>query len=783
MGVVMALMLFVRAVVSTPPGINERGLVELVTRPRGAALAQAGSAIVDTWSYPDYLDVRSAATGLTVTGWTTGEALLRLDNQPALPTPSMYVSSNYFANLGVSLLRGPGFTAADDAAMAPAEAVIGARAWRVRFGRDPDIVGRSIVINGTSHVIVGVAPDRFRGHIAGLNDSTFGLWLPLSRHPQLAGDDGARRQRDQALVRIVARLAPGTTVEQVDQVMQSVVAAVEARNPAAPRERTGGAEPYFASGARRRSVVIRAELAILGMCGVVLLVVGLNVSGMLVVRGAMRERELAIRLAMGASRWRLVRHHLSEALVMATLGGTAASALLFGTPVVVARWMNLYGPELDLFRPDAWIVFQSVALCFVTSLVLGLLPAVRFSRPGMFAALRNAVGGGPRVSRVQRLTAALQAGLAVPFLVTGLVRVDRARVTTTADTGFNPRGLYVAELNTPAPGATDEERQRAVRAVQDELAQSPGIASVSVGDGVPLDFRYRNTRVARAGDSQFVQAHTTRIGPGYLDTVGIRLLAGRTLGVADTEAGEPVVLLSEPLARQLFPSGQPLGERVSFALGSDERRTYTVVGITADVVSTQMGNPRPQLFVSLAQHPSPTMLIVARGTPSDLAAPRALERALKAAEPALALRQLLTGEQLIDRSYEDILTEGAASGVAATVALALAALGIYGVIAFMVATRTRDIGVRMALGASRRRVLTEVLSHALTLVVPGIGVGLVAAAFLERLVDPTWYDLGIVEPLIYTLAAGLAFGVAALAGTPSACRAARIQPMEAMRSQ
>jgi predicted permease len=798
MGVVIAIMLMTRMLIGTPPGVNDDGLVELVIRPTGQLRAQAGTSMIDTWSYPDYLDVRDAASGMVITGWSRGEAVVQLPNQSrATSVSAMYVSSNYFSTVGVTLPRGRGFTAAADPSLAPPEAVIGHQAWRARFGSDPDIIGRAITINQTEYVVVGVAPEGFRGHISGLDNSYFQLWLLLSRHPRLTAAENVRLSRDAAWVRVVARLSAGTTVSQADAIVQSVMSAFAGRYPASHQDKTGGAEPYFPPGARLRSQVSFGRMILFGLSGMVLLVVGLNISGMMLVRSAMRERELAIRLAIGASRWRLMRYHLSEALVMAVFGGSLASALLFGVPVVVAWWLDFFGPELDLFKPDAWLALQCIALCFVTSLVLGLLPALRFSRPAILSALKNdSAGSGRRVGRLQRLTAAVQAGLAVPFLVIGGIRVDQARVTAMADLGFKPQGLYAARLNLSAIGKTEDDRRLFVRTVQENLAQAPAIVSVSVADGVPLDFIYRDTRVARERESTFVPAHTTRIGAGYLETLGIRLLAGRTIDANDRAGAERVVVLSEPLARGLLPASNPIGERVSFALAENERQTYTVVGVTADLVSTQMGNPRPQLFVSLAQHPASTVLAIARGRPSDPSVRRAFENALEqdsgqrlrqgSDQPSggdVMRRDLVTGEELVDNSYSDLLTQGGVGGIAAGIALVLAALGVYGVIAFMVATRTREIGVRVALGASRARVLREVLGDALKLVVPGIGVGLLVAVFFVRVADPSWYSLGGVEPLVYSAAAAIAFAVAALAGVPSARRAAKVQPIVAIRAE
>ena len=235
MGVVIAIMLLMRFVLGIPPGVKDDGLVELVIRPSGALLAQAGTSMIDTWSYPDYLDVRDAASGMVTTGWSRGEALVRLPGQSvAIQVPTMYVSSNYFSTVGVALSRGRGFSAVDDASLADAEAVIGYRVWQVRFGSDPDIIGRAITVNQTEYVIVGVAPERFRGHISGLDDSTFALWLPLSRHPRLTATAEGPRAATVASplwYASIARLSPGTTVAQADAVVQSAMAALAARYP------------------------------------------------------------------------------------------------------------------------------------------------------------------------------------------------------------------------------------------------------------------------------------------------------------------------------------------------------------------------------------------------------------------------------------------------------------------------------------------------------------------------------------------------------------------------
>lgn len=784
MSVIIAVLLLARFAVDTPPRVDDNRLVELVIRPSGVMRAEAGTSIVDTWSFPDYLDLRDAGV-LPVSGWSRGDGLVRPPDQAAArPMPAMYVSSNYFATLGVALARGRGFTAADDASRAPLEAVISHRMWQLVFASDPEVIGRPLSVNRSDYVVVGVAPEKFRGHAGGLGSNDYSLWLPLSHHPRLSGAGSVRASRDARWVRAIGRLPEGMPLAQAEARVHAVMAALAARYPATNEHKAGGVEPYFAPGAAKRSQFAVARAMMFGLSGLVLLVVGLNISGMMLVRSAMRERELAIRMAIGASRWRLMRYHLSEALVLAVAGGSLASALLFGVPAAVAWWWNLSGPQFELFTPDVRVVLQCIALCFATSLVLGALPALRFSRPALLSTLRSEGSGrSRRVGRMQRLTAAVQAGIAVPFLVIGGIKLDQAREAATADLGFTARGLYAIQLNLTAIADREEDRASFVRTAREHLARAAGVTSVSVADGVPLDASDRSMRIAREGEATFTTVQSTRVDADYLRTLGIRLLAGRAVDASDQRGAERVVMLSEPLARQLFPAGDALGRRLVSAATGAEPRTYTVVGVTSDVVSMEMSMPRLQLFLPLAQHQPSSVMMIARSAESTAPMRRAYEEALRAVDPEYVLADVITGEGLIDASHMDLLTHSAVGGGLSVVALMLAALGVYGVIAFMVATRTREIGVRLALGASRARVLREVLGNALTLVVPGIALGLVAAVFWVRVADPSWYPLGGVEPAVYSAAATIAFLVAVIAGLPSARRAAAVQPTIAMRSE
>jgi len=784
MGTVIVISVFMRAVFGTPAGVNAEGLVELVITPHGPLRAQAGDRVIDTWSYPDFVDVRDADTGMAITGWSIGESVLRLpDRGGATREPTMYVSSNYFTTVGVTLARGRGFDAAHDESIAQPVVIVGYRLWQNRLGSDPDIIGRTITLNGVAHVVIGIAPNRYLGHLSPENGPDIQLWVPLQLHPRLEAADNVRFNRDVDWVHILGRLSPGTSRVQADAAVSSIMSGLAERYPTSNQFKAGSVEVYSGMGARNQSDVLAAQAMFVGVSGMVLLVVCLNISGMMLVRSATRERELAIRLAVGASRARLMQYLLSEAVVLSVLGGSLGAGLIFGVPAAVTWWFDVWHPDLDFFLPDVWIAAICVGLCLVTSVAFGLLPAIRFSRPSLVSTLKDDTrGGGRRVGRFHRLTVAVQAGIAVPFLVIGSVGLDQARVTALADVGFRPEKLFAAPLNLAAAGRANRDAGFILRIFQENLKQTAGVVSVTVADGLPLDFERRITRVSRVGETALVPAHTTRVGEGYLETMGIRLLRGRGVTADDRAGAELVAVISQPLATQLFSNREPLGERITFVLQGTAKQVFTIVGVTADVVTSQMGTPRPQMFVALAQHPTSDVIVIARGSSDDASMTSAFQNAVTDFDPDFVLASLVTGDRLVRRSRVDLLMGSSLAGVAAGVALMLAALGVYGVVGFMVATRTREIGVRVALGASRRRVLGEVLVDALKLVVPGVAGGLVLAILWVRVSDPSWYPLGGVEPLVYTFAAATVLFVALLAGIPSARRAAAVQPIDAIRA-
>ncbi|MGB7217420.1 MAG: FtsX-like permease family protein [Vicinamibacterales bacterium] len=539
----------------------------------------------------------------------------------------------------------------------------------------------------------------------------------------------------------------------------------------------------------------------------VLLVVCLNISGMMQVRGAMRERELSIRQALGASRARLAQYLLSEAIVLACAGGVLASLVLFNAPPFLS-WLtgNVIPAQLqEALQVNLRMITIVFGICLLTSLAFGWLPALRFSRPVIISSLKDDAGsGGIRAGRVHRVTAALQVAIAVPLLVMSGQSLDRVRATATAPLGFNAERLYAAPLK--LDGLTTDNAAFQIRRLSDTLAQAGGVEAVTVADGLPLDFRGRSERVSLQVDANVaprpVSVQVTRVGNEYLGTMGIQLLRGRGFTVDDRVGAELVTVVSKPLADRLDPNAEVIGKRLTFGSNEATQQTLTIVGVTADFPTSQMSTWREQLLLPLAQHPSvrrdsvaalsddespaPSVLLIARSAageqPKKLIT--ALENVARELDPDFQSSAIVTGTRLRQNSINDFLTQSAVAAGAGGVILILSALGIYGVVGLMVATRTREIAVRAALGASHGRLLGMIIFDVVKLVLPGVGVGVVLTVALNRLNSENMgLALSTLEPLAYLVGAAIAILVAVLASLPPARRAASVQPMVAMRSE
>jgi predicted permease len=794
MGAIVALATFGRAITAPARGIDTDGLAELLVLPQGPLRLKAGVWATEQWSYPDFQTLRDADTGMALTGWVreSSEVGMKVPDEAELRrVMTLYVSANYFSTFGVTLAKGPGFDPAmDDAPTGEPRVVLSHDFWRVQTSSDPEIVGKSLLFNGVLHTVVGVAPEDFHGHSHFFQAPGSLVFMPFERHPRLKANPLLRDDRTTDWVHIHGRLEPGVDFARANALVTSIVAGLSQRYPSTNEFKASTVEPYASLGAAGRPESRRVLSVMLGLAGAVLLVVCLNISGMMLVRGTIRERELSIRSALGAARQRLVQYLFFEALVLAVVAAVVSGFVLFGIPAIAAWYLGAPVPEeIDL---DAVNVVIASGLCLLVSLLFGLLPALRFSRPNLISAMKDdAGGGGTQTIRVHRVAAMVQIGIAVPFLVISGVMLDRVR---TADLGFPTDGFAAAKL--PPPAGEERAANFSIRRVRDNLQQAAGVRSVAVAEGMPVDFDYREFRVGPTGGDTFATAHVTHVGENFLETVGAPLRRGRTITADDRSTGAAVAVISQPLADALFPGKEPIGKRVTVTLQDGEEREATVIGVSADFASSQLTTTRLQILLPMPEAFTSTVYLIARGAADD-------EPQLKAALvtalrdlgveplPGVAFSGIVIGQDLLDKSIGDLISESMAVGFAGGLVLVLAALGIIGVVGFMVATRTREIAVRMALGSTRMRVFSLMLADIVKLVIPGVAAGLVIAAVLVRSMESVLGTplklgpdpLGIMEPVIYAGASILAVAAALLAGVPAARRATAVQPMIAMRTE
>jgi len=703
------------------------------------------------------MDLRNSDTGISLIGWAAAPSDITFPGGRKTTMWPMYVSADYFKTIGVPLARGTGLEEQTGPAV-----ILGYRLWQNDLGSDPDIIGKTLRLNDDPYVVVGIAPEPFQGHLGFQGKQ---LFVPLERYPLLITDSNARFDRGKEWVHLSGRLSQGVSVSQASAAVAGITSQLAKEYPATNELKAGIVEAYDPLGVNDRSQFLALQAVALTLTGAVLLVVCLNISGMMQVRSAMRERELSIRQAIGASRLRLARYLLAEAVLLAAVGGTLASLVLFNAPAVLSR---LFGQPLPVELQDALNVDLSMAaicigLCLLTSLVFGFLPAIRFSRPVIISALKDDAGaGGFRVGRVHRFTAALQVAIAVPLLVMSGISLDRVRSTATADLGFESELLYAAPLD--FAGNIDFR----IRNLRDSLAKASRVASVTVADGLPLDGRGRLTTVSLETEVNvaptLIRVHVVRVGDGYLNTMGIPLLSGRDFSDDDSAGSEKVTIVSKALADRLFPNAasEAMGKRLTFrapvgdggetAGGADEMppQPVTIIGVTDDFPTSHMSAERAQLLLPLAQQSNlhrnsvttdesgnrlPNLLLIARSAAGEQPAriTVALENVVRELDPEYRRDRIVTGVSLRKNSMDDFLKQSAIAGVTGGVILMLSALGIYGVVGLMVASRRREIAVRVALGASRPRVLGMILFDVVKLTAPGVAVGLILTAALIRL--------------------------------------------------
>lgn len=773
------------------PGVDGADrIVEVLTTRRGAESV--------LWSYPDLQDVREAGTPIeALAGAKEREGNLTTEDGTQGVRVS-YVTANYFEVMGVVPSRGRPFLPSEDRVPGGHPvAMVSHAMWQTRLGGRDDIVGLTITLNRAPYTVVGVAPEEFKGQ---RTFSSTDLWVPITQHPLMTGANSLARDRSALWLEVFGRLRAGATVDEANAALQTVFSRLANEYPESNEERGARAAAFGPAPAHARAENMIFTGLLLGLAGLVLLIICGNVAGMVLARSATREREIAVRMALGSGRGRLVRHLMGEALLLALVGGSLGMLLAFWVTGTVSPAYFSDTPNLNL-EPNLTILAFSLLLTLGTTLVVGLFPALRFSKPDMISSLKDDTGGGGRrVGRIHRVATSAQAGVALSLVVTCSLFVRALGVMEQRDLGFEPQNLMLTRIDLSQQGySTAEAGEDVLNRTRESVATVPGVTSVSVADGIPLDLVGNFTSVTRADRSYEVgggvTVEFTLVDDGFFETIGTPILRGRGIERTDEASSEPVVVITQALADLLWPGEEAIGRQLRFSnrfhriftphqgIEVDSMRAYTVVGVVGNVASSRATEERPQVYISLRQNYRPRVMIVARAMASSAALTRSIQSAILTVDPTLPFPVISSSESLVERSTEAQRRTAEMAAGLGLLALLLSAIGVYGVVAFAVARRTREIGLRMAIGATRAQVLGAVLRDAVRLAVPGLAVGALLAVGLAAAAGNILLGVSPADPISLASAAGLLLLVILLASLVPARRASGIDPMVALRSE
>ena len=746
-----------------------------------------------TSAYQDYLDLRAGNDVFTdMAAHVPMSAAVRVDETGRFVMGEA-VTGNYFEFLGVQPALGRMLVPDDDRPGAARVAVISDGLWDRAFGRDPGVVGRSFRIRSQPYLVAGVAPPGFAGMLP-----LFGpdLWIPMTWIDDVARmtfgprDETGSERGGNGRTYIKGRLRDGVTLAGADASLDVIMAGLAAADPDAGEDRrvtlTRTKNAGLPPGTAGPATVIGA--AGLMLVGVVLLVACANVMGMLLARATARRREIGVRLAVGASRGRLVRQLLAESLVLSCLGAGAGLALAWGLLRTLAPAELSLGPFAFTFEfvLDARAFLFTSALAAGAGVAAGLVPALRATRPNLVRDLNGAVAvaraGGQRWVLRDALVA-LQLAVTVPLLVlAGLLA--RSLVVVGVSPGFDPDRVAVVGADLGEIGYEADRADGFLRTAIERVESMPGVEAASLASTVPLDAMNNPESVLVSGlhgpGDRGAPLDSVAVSADYFATLGVPLLQGRTFTAADTRESPRVAIVSEAMARRFWPAETPIGQR--FRLGTWDGPDYEVVGVSADYqVRTESEEPASYLHLAAAQHPRPLMLLLARTDGDAAALSAAIRRELRRMEPEVfffhqgnTLRETASAAMLPARVAA---TVASASGI---VALVLGAIGLYGVVAYLVLRRTREFAVRAALGAGSGTLLRLVLATGARVAVLGAGAGAVLTFAVTGLASQAAPGISVADPVVWAGVLLLIVGVIAAAHVGPARRILRLDLARAL---
>src|SRR5579884_479055 len=754
-----------------------------------------GTGPVSTANYLDWRDQSHSFEGMGGADYWGANLSINdpADSNPAEHILGLKVTQNLLPLLGVQPLLGRLFLPGEDLVGSEHEAILSYRLWQRRFNGDRNVLGKTITLNGDGYTVIGVMPSTFQ--FAPFWATHTEMWVP-DAFGNTIHDRGGNH------LRIFARLKPGVTVKQAQADMATITARLEKQYPGSNRGVTVRSLKENVVGDIKTPL-----LMLLGAVAFVLLIACANVGHMLLARTSDRQKEIAVRIALGSSRARVIAQFLTESLLLAAMGATAGLLLAFWGVNALVAISPTYIPRVDTVGIDGWVLLFLLAVTVVTAVVFGLAPAIHATRENLSGALKEGGRGDSdslRRNRLRSFLVASEFALAFVLLIGAGLMIRSFFALQAVDPGFHPHN--VLSMVVSVAGTKEEPAaRRAVfyRELLQRVRSVPGVISAGAINHLPLagDLWDRNFLIEgrpkpRPGESP--DAVYRLIMPGYFETMRLPLLRGRMFTDRDDEHAPRVVIINERAAREYWPGENPLGKRI--AIDSDRSgkpEWLTIVGIAANAKQEDWAVPAsPEVYLAALQNPAflgetsgsigphmtyITLVVRGSGNPADLAT--ALKQTVWSFDKKLPISDVLTMDRVVADATARPRFEMFLFGIFAAIALALAVVGIYGVMSYSVSRRTREIGIRISLGAGRAEVMRMIIGQGMKQAMAGAGAGIVSALLLSQLMVKMLYGVRPSDPVTFGSVIA-ALGVAALvASCVPAHRATRIEPANALRNE
>jgi putative ABC transport system permease protein len=734
-------------------------------------------------SYPDFIDWRNQNQSFEdIAAFDTPSFSLTGIDEPER-IPGEIVSASYFPLLGIQPKIGRIFLAEEDSTPdANPVAVVSYKLWQRRFGSDPGLVGKTVKINERDFTVIGIMPDGFEGVSGGRE-----IWIPMMMISTFSSPPGNINKRGSRWHSVIARLKPGVTIKQAQADMDAIASHLEQEYQGTNKDRgvqlVGAHEA--AVGNMRLTLMV-----LLGAVALVLLIACANVANLLLARATVRQKEVAIRTALGASRGRLVRQMLTESVLLSLVGGGLGLLLaVWGVYFIIA----FVGDQIPTYiKPDIdnRVLMFTLLVSLLTGIVFGLAPALQASKPWLNELLKEGSRGstgGARRHRIRRALVVTEVALTLMLLIVAGLMLRSLQRLQAFNPGFEADNVMTVRIDLPR-SYTAQQAASFQQQLIERIEGVPGAQSVGLASDVPLDGNTSATMLPIEGlappdDDIRVYVHT--ISPNFLAALGIPLLRGREFDVQDNEQTPRAIIIGDSMARRLWPDEDPIGKRVSTTRDKNGSRIWDhVVGVVGDVKYRTLlrdQNKDPDIYLPLSQNPGRALALAVRtqSDPSGLVS--AIRGQVQSLDPNLPVFNVATMQERMKNDTARTRFFTLLLGVFACAATLLAVVGIYGVMAYSVTQRTHEIGIRMALGARRQDVLKLVVGEGMALVGIGVGIGLVVALAATRVLESQLYSISATDPLTFSLVSLLLAGVALGASYVPARRATKVDPMVALR--